>query len=161
MIIYRRGVLAKDNKLINQARGLLGQSNYRYMENLDIYKIGTEALKPPKSIVWRKRPLDESKLNFLKNTSTKKMISNLRDVSHPGIRKKPTFMSRWNKLDEVLSKGNTARIKSSYDSFVERKISSEQRYLENNQALSDRLQESNKRLAVINSEEILRSTKES
>ena len=80
------------------------------------------------------------------------MISNLRNVSHPGIRKKPTFMSRWNKLDEVLSKGNTARIKSSYDSFVERKISSEQRYLENNQALSDRLQESNKRLAVINSE---------
>ena len=72
MIIYRRGVLAKDNKLINQARGLLEQSNYRYMENLDIYKIGTEALKPPKSIVWRKRPLDESKLNFLKNTSTKK-----------------------------------------------------------------------------------------
>ena len=61
-------------------------------------------------------------------------------------------MSRWNQLDEVIGKGNTAPIKSSYDVFLERRMSEEQRYLEDSRVRSKRLQESNRKLAVINSE---------
>ena len=122
---------------------------------MDIYKIGTEALLPPIPVVW-KTPVNESKLDFLRNDITKKLFL-IYKCSHPGIRRKPTFMSRWNQLDEVLDKGNTAPIKSSYDAFMERRFSNEQRYLENNEALSSRLKESNQKLVVINSEKVDKS----
>ncbi len=152
MILYRQGVLKRNETLVNQARGLLELSNYRYIDTLDLYKMGTEALKPDIVREWKKKPISESELAFVKNIKTKNSIRDARNVSHPGIRRKATYLSRWNELDEVIGRGNTAPIKSSYDIFVDRRISKEQRYLEDNKARYKRLQENNKKLAVVNLE---------
>lgn len=150
MLLYRKGILNKNEELIKQSEALLKISGYRYLDNLEIYKIGTEALRPIVSETWQKTPVSPNSLDFLRSDLSRQKVLSGKESSHPGVRKNPTFLSRWNQLDEVLKKGNTTPIKSSYDSFVDKRVSEEERYLEDSRQRAQRLSQSNRELQVVN-----------
>lgn len=150
MILYKKGVLDQKESLINQARGILNTSGYRYTESLEVYKIGTAALRPIEEKKWTKIPVSESSLEFLRTDESRRSIKDIKEVSHPGVRKKPTFMGRWNQLEDTLRKGNTAPVKSSYDTFVEKRVSQEERFLEDSRKRAKRLTENSRELQIVN-----------
>lgn len=150
MILYKKGVLDQNQSLINQARGILSESGYRYLDSLEIYKIGTAALRPSEEEKWTKIPVSESSLDFLRTDESRRSIQDIKEVSHPGVRKKATFVGRWNQLEETLKRGNTAAVKSSYDRFIDKRVSQEERFLEDNRERAKRLTENSRELQIVN-----------
>lgn len=128
-ILVKLSYLTGNDEFKKIARGILKEGNYRYMSVLDRYPEGVASLYPlpveKKSI----KGISKEQLEFVKKEKTRKLVVARLDQTYPYMNR-ARFVPTWNKVDQVVSRKQPKAVKSSYDRFVEKRSSVDQRYIE-------------------------------
>ncbi|MCO4783051.1 MAG: hypothetical protein KC646_12070 [Candidatus Cloacimonetes bacterium] len=136
-VYYEQGVLESKDEFINTARGILVQGKYRYLDLIDIYKVGIKALDPK---VVKQRPeirvsdedLKPFKIDATKENAKKEVYQTV------ALRSKPHSGAKWNRVDQYIQRAanqpdRSSKVLSSYDVYQKNRNSVEEQYLNVNQ----------------------------
>ncbi|PCJ21293.1 MAG: hypothetical protein COB02_01535 [Candidatus Cloacimonadota bacterium] len=132
-VYYEQGILEENTEFVNTARGILVQGKYRYIDLIDIYKIGIKALDPfSKKEIRKIRVSDEDLKGFI----TKSLKENAKKeiVQTVSLRSRPRFGAKWNRVDKYIQRtanqpNKNRKVLSSYDVYKRKRNSVEEQYV--------------------------------
>ncbi|MCJ8347172.1 tetratricopeptide repeat protein [bacterium] len=132
-VYYEQGVLEGKSEFINTARGLLVRAHYRYVDLIDIYKIGIKALDPISKKELPEIRVSDKDLRAYQSKALKRTVK--RNITQTvALRSRPHWGAKWTRLDQYIARKakepyKSRRVLSSYDVYQKNRNSVESQYL--------------------------------